>query len=299
MSAGVRCPLCAEADVRHEELYSEMLDLPGHTDARVQRCASCRFLFLHPYVSDEFLTELYAKDYFTGEAAGASGNGVEFSPHEPYQSCVNARLQKFDQTLDLMERFVARPRRILDVGAATGDFLAIARGRGYEVAGIELSEYAAAEARRKHGLELHTGFLESYESSEQFDVIHLNHVLEHLPDPGLAVRTLDSLLAPGGGIYIEVPQQFSVVEVTKYRLTRRTTPFSLFSVHHPVFYRAATLTALFAKHGFERRFLRRFDAARYASSSTAARLKSATWSALALLDQGIFLEAVFTRAPAR
>ena len=89
---------------------------------------------------------------------------------------------------------------MLDVGCSTGWFLKAAQERGFRVAGIELSAYAAAEANRWLGASRVQGiaFEKAVFTAEQFDVIYSNQVIEHVPDPNGFVAKAAKCLKPNG-----------------------------------------------------------------------------------------------------
>jgi SAM-dependent methyltransferase len=99
--------------------------------------------------------------------------------------------------------------RLLDVGAGKGHFLAAARGRGWDVVGVELSEASARRARATYGLEMLVGDVLEIELAGSFDVITLWHVLEHVADPGALLDRVRGLLAPGGRLVVSVPNNRS------------------------------------------------------------------------------------------
>jgi SAM-dependent methyltransferase len=249
-------------------------------------------LFLDPYPGVAELEQLYSEAYFTGgDIKGLTVPGSELQ----YADFAKLRLVKFQATVDLLRRFIAPPVRLLDVGAATGEFLDIARTAGYEVAGIEPSRFAAEQARGGFGLEVFAGSLDAFESSTPFDIIHLSHVLEHLPEPHLAVDKLGTILSKRGVVYLEVPFQWNWVEQLHYLWGRRPA-FNVFSVHHRAFFRPSTLKTLFARHGFICRHLTLTPPGRYAVATRLERAKWAAWRGLSLLGQGLFIEAVFSRS---
>lgn len=100
--------------------------------------------------------------------------------------------------------------RILDVGAATGEFVAIARDRGYDVEGLEPSSWAVAVARDQ-GVELFEGSLSELppERCRPADVVTLWHVLEHVPDPSELLGEIRKMLSTGGRVVVEVPNRQS------------------------------------------------------------------------------------------
>jgi SAM-dependent methyltransferase len=103
------------------------------------------------------------------------------------------------------------PRRILDVGCATGDLLAAIRARGnLAVTGVEPSEDAARSARAR-GLDVRTGFLEDAEFPDgAFDTLVASHTLEHVPDPLAFLREARRVLSSRGVLLLWLPNADSV-----------------------------------------------------------------------------------------
>lgn len=101
----------------------------------------------------------------------------------------------------------ARPKDAvaLDLGCGDGSFLGLADRCGWHVVGADPDE-VAVKAARKRGFDVHLGGLEVFEGQEAlFDLITMNHVIEHLHDPLDDVATCYRLLKPGGRIWLETP----------------------------------------------------------------------------------------------
>lgn len=112
----------------------------------------------------------------------------------------------------LLEMLSTPPRRVLDVGCfcgGTGRYLK-RRFPGCEVVGVEMLEPAARLAAEAYDTVL-LGTLESLDFDEvglapaSFDAIVLADVLEHLFNPWQALLRLRPLLAPGGALYVSLP----------------------------------------------------------------------------------------------
>lgn len=90
---------------------------------------------------------------------------------------------------------------LLDVGAGTGEFLKAAQKKGWKVTGVEPNKKAQQIAFRKEV----PVFTSLEEITQQFDVITLWHVLEHLPHLEKDLAFLENSLKPGGFLIIAVP----------------------------------------------------------------------------------------------
>lgn len=115
-------------------------------------------------------------------------------------------------TLDQIERHLhtAHPPRLLDLGCWVGFLLAEARERGWEVTGVEPSQYAAAYAREELGLAIiEDDLLEADLPAGAFDAIVLGDVIEHLTEPLAALGRIATLLAPGGVLHLTLPDSGS------------------------------------------------------------------------------------------
>ena len=92
-----------------------------------------------------------------------------------------------------------RGRRLLEVGANVGLFLSVAGAHGWEARGLEPSAWAVAEGRKRFGVDLRQGTIETLdEAPGSVDVVAMFDVLEHLSDPLTALKTLRPLLDEEG-----------------------------------------------------------------------------------------------------
>lgn len=104
--------------------------------------------------------------------------------------------------LDLINSYQPSKGSILDIGAGTGEFLAVAGKDGWKTVGVEPSDKAKAIAKSK-GVSFveNTSELESH----SFDVISMWHVLEHVPNLEEQIKELKRLLKPTGTLIVAVP----------------------------------------------------------------------------------------------
>lgn len=122
-------------------------------------------------------------------------------------------------------------KRLLDVGCGAGWFLHIAKNLGAVEQGIEPSGHAAKVAQER-GLRVYHGTLEAYVANEagqlEFDIITANHVLEHVPEPVETPQFMKEMLAPGGFIWIAVPNAgYPICRALKGRWHSSDLPYHL------------------------------------------------------------------------
>ncbi|MFC3879726.1 class I SAM-dependent methyltransferase [Algoriphagus namhaensis] len=100
---------------------------------------------------------------------------------------------------------------LLDFGSGKGQFLWVAKQRSWVGLGIETAADRANFARDKYGVKVLSEFYDKGKvMGAPFDLISLNHVLEHLPDPlHLLKELLNENLAENGMVYLEVPRKNS------------------------------------------------------------------------------------------
>jgi len=91
-------------------------------------------------------------------------------------------------------------KKLLDFGCGAGGFLNKARHLAASVAGVEL------ELRvQKHWHEQITIHPSVESAGGEYDLITAFHVIEHLPDPIIMLKTLAAKLAKNGRMVVEVP----------------------------------------------------------------------------------------------
>ncbi|OHA08333.1 MAG: hypothetical protein A3B37_03680 [Candidatus Sungbacteria bacterium RIFCSPLOWO2_01_FULL_59_16] len=158
-------------------------------------CRQCGFRFVHPVPADT--SAVYGVDYFSGAERGFG--------YVNYNEDKIAMRPFFERVLDGVEQAARTRGSLLDIGAATGFFLKLARGRGWRVRGIEVSRWAAREAKRS-GLDVLEGTLESSPwRAPLFDAITMLDLIEHVPDPRRTLERAFAILRPGGVIAVNTP----------------------------------------------------------------------------------------------
>lgn len=196
----VPCPLCESSD---RELYEKYGDEHQYS---YMRCTHCEFIYQSPRFKYD---ELFLK-----WAYGAYGEAFERDAAAGYPSQEENAYFAFKKRI--LDRLCpTRPYRLLDVGAACGQFLSFCHGKGCEATGLETSAQQVAIARRHLPFEMIEGTTADIQDRKgYFDIVHIAHTLEHVPDPRQVLREIETITKPGGLVFVEVP---NVRGLTNYR----------------------------------------------------------------------------------
>lgn len=166
---------------------------------KLYKCSNCRLLFVFPTPQ---LIDVYDDNYFSGAERGFG--------YVDYDADKEPMISAFNYYIDLINNLGLSKGKLLDIGVATGFFMSIAQKRGFEVAGIELSDFAAKKGR-ENGLNVITGDLFTANfGAESFDVVTLFDVLEHVPDPKRLIAEVTRVLRPNGLIIVNTPDAESL-----------------------------------------------------------------------------------------
>ena len=155
---------------------------------RLVRCARCGALTTFPGPSEAELESAYGDWY---RPAG----------ERRFSFLGDAILGRSRALLARRVDEVAPPGRVLDVGAGDGSLLDALNARRREAVGLE---------RAGHRSDMRDEPVEAVKGDGGWAAVIFWHSLEHLPQPGSAVRAAARLLADGGVLFVAVPNTASL-----------------------------------------------------------------------------------------
>jgi len=94
---------------------------------------------------------------------------------------------------------------LLEIGVGSGSLLQDARNAGFQVTGCDLSRPICENVGRRLGVPIHCCAVSELPELASFDVVVMNHVLEHVPDPVGLLQEVRKHLAAGGVLHVAVP----------------------------------------------------------------------------------------------
>lgn len=151
------------------------------------KCSACGSLFAYNF------PELTQEDF-----VGCDTSDKESDIRPRFQ------LSLFSDVLLAIQTFT-QGRRLLEVGVGNGELMAVATEMGYTVEGVEIALKEAEKIRNQLQLTVHCGDFLEYKSGNEYDVISMGDVIEHMTQPIEAVKKAYELLAPGGVLLLSTP----------------------------------------------------------------------------------------------
>lgn len=217
------CELCRGADVK------AILRKNGYS---IVECNRCGLVYVAETVND--LRKFYDRDYYKGLV------------YKDYIAESKKRVNIFRKKLNLIMRWMPGGK-LLDIGCAAGFFLDVARRCGWEVFGVEISEFSSRYARERLGIDVFTGQLKDAQFKDNyFDVITMWDTIEHLQNPFDTLVEIHRILKKHGLLVIETLNVSSL----NARLLRSSWPL-YGPPYHLFYFSKKTIAELLLKSGFQ------------------------------------------------
>ncbi len=97
-------------------------------------------------------------------------------------------------------------RVFLDIGCATGRLLDHVKRSGWRAVGVEICRESAERGIKAFGLDIFVGTLEEAAFPDaSFDVVHLSHLIEHVPDPKKLLVEIRRVMKRDGHLLLTTP----------------------------------------------------------------------------------------------
>ncbi len=212
-------------------------------------CETCGFIHVNPLPTCETLKAVYDEQFYADDKPDYL---LKEEKEHPYwcSALYQPRYARFESLLSVSG---SSEKVILDIGCSGGFFLRYGQEHGWRVLGVEPGRQAAAYAREVSRIDVIEGYfqdlpLEAHQNT--YDVVHLRHVLEHLPNPQELCNLAYKVLKPGGLICIDVPNDFNPLQ----KLLQDELGYAPYWVaipHHLNYFNRDSLTRLLHRYDFE------------------------------------------------
>ncbi len=158
------------------------------------KCKKCNLVYGNPSASENSLNKYYsiiAKEKF----GGIYGNIKEKE---------SFLFEMSDVRLNNISRLTDK-KTLLDIGTGIGFFVKSALNRGFDANGLELTPEDCEYAKRHYGLDLMQRNFYSFTETEQYDIVTMFEVIEHMRTPLKDLKRINKLVKMGGIFVIATP----------------------------------------------------------------------------------------------
>lgn len=198
------------------------------------RCQPCACLYVNPVPTEALLGE-----YYDG------AQSIEYFHREILVPTLAVRRKIFRERVERMEPFVSADDRILEVGSSIGLFVEAALGKGWEPTAVEINTELVKHLRNTYKVPVYHGFFEQLRIDDNYDVVVMWEVIEHLREPGTALHKARGVLGDSGKLILTLPN----IDGLEFRLLNKEHEL-VEAPGHINYFSVQTLRVLLERHGF-------------------------------------------------
>lgn len=223
------CPYCGSTDIVNTR-FPRPANFNGRTLNYV-RCKGCDLVFTGEQLTADDLAKMYGEDYME----------MTCEPEPLFDKFWNAKLKSF------------KGAKLLDYGCGNGNYARYFRKKGYDVTGVEYSSGRVA-ALKKQIPDINFLTVEEFGSTtDQYDVLFLADVLEHLNAPFQFLRKTKERIKANGLLACQGPVEHnsSLAHTTRKIISAlHGTGVTENAPYHITFSNARNQRAIFERAGF-------------------------------------------------
>jgi 2-polyprenyl-3-methyl-5-hydroxy-6-metoxy-1,4-benzoquinol methylase len=205
------------------------------------RCESCGTGFLNRPPHEQWLQAIYQ---YSGQALTQAIKLEDVMARETVFPNCKLDAERMSYQADWFN--ISGYGKALDIGSGFGFYTQALRKLGYRTVSINPGEYENEVFRNLNGDEPLAVMFEDYKSSEQFGVVIMSQVLEHLLEPDQVIKKVSGMLAPGGVLACAVPNYDSFL----VKLLGTKDNACLWVPEHVNYFTENGLKALMERNGF-------------------------------------------------
>lgn len=208
----------------------------------VIECEHCGFKHINPLPTDQELEQLYKYDYYSTEKPAYLSENTEDNAW--WSKIYIERYKKLELLLNKSNN------SILDIGSGPGYFLFEGKKRGWITKGLE-PNIQAYEFSKNLGLDVENTFLSTSNknSINNFDVVNMGEVLEHIKDPMEFLKLVFTKLNDNGVLLLILPNDFNPLQkIIQQNLNFE--PWWVVPEHHYNYFDFDSVKILLEKVGF-------------------------------------------------
>jgi len=208
------------------------------------RCDKCGLVLNQSGVTKDELDGFYNDTY---QKNNSFVQGEKVTPKEHY----DVALHSMRPVADYLTKYLQPTWKVMDIGAATGEFLDLIKDKVDYCFGVELNRAFCDFMRSDLGIAAtdRDYFSENYEGS--FDLIVINGTLDHMYNPLGVLDKIYADLKPGGLFYIQTANDHQALKEVLPEENRLLFKKFMYQRAHFLSFSAETLKSAVVNAGFE------------------------------------------------
>ncbi len=192
----VPCPFCKSSEATIYERFGSELQYT------YKRCNECSLIYQspRPKYDQHFIDAAYAEYYQLSDnlelhdASDVPESSVQLFKSKNWRTCCN---------------LIKKRTNVLDIGSGVGTFLYAAKPHYKKAVGLDVSAQMAAFVEKKIGVKVYLEQFDRFNYPEKFSLIHMSHVIEHVPNPNEWIEKAAGMLEEDGVLVVNVPNKYS------------------------------------------------------------------------------------------
>ena len=195
-------------------------------------------------VSKKEFKDFYNIDY---QKINSFSRGKEISPKEHYDIAVNS----MRPVAKLLKPYLKKEWRVMDIGAATGEFLDLIKDHVAYCLGVETNDSYCQFMQKKLGIDATSEDYFALEFDDKFDLIVINATIDHMYNSLAVLDKIAFDLKPGGMIYIQTPNDDQALRKFLPEPSRRAFETFMYQKPHYLSFSMETLKKALKQSGFK------------------------------------------------
>lgn len=167
-----------------------------------ENCPICSTALAPFFRSASFLI-LVCSNCGLGITKGASAQVSDYHRDDVYQIEEKLFSNIFEKRFNLIKKYL-KEGSVLEIGCSTGLLLKFFKDANFKTLGIDIS-IKSLEVAKNRGINVSQVGIEELKTDQKFNLIILNHTLEHLENPILVIKKATAMLNSKGLLLIAVP----------------------------------------------------------------------------------------------
>jgi len=201
-----------------------------------------------PLPSKKYLKNFYTNVYFKKKV------NATYSKKYPTEELAN-KIKRANFIIDFLANKVKK-KKFLDIGSGEGFLLRAAYERNFKVLGVDYDDYAIKNFNKKIikffiKSDPEDFIKKSIFNNKKFDIVALQNVLEHVPNPSFLILNIKKILFKKSYLLVQVPNDFKDLQFLLKRKKFINKYWFFNPPQHLNYFNFNNIQFFLKKHGFK------------------------------------------------